>query len=77
VSAAGAEYEHASELRARTGGRRVGLALGSGSARGLPHIGVIRSLREADVAIGVVAGTSIGAVIGVLYAAGQIERAAA
>jgi len=77
VPAAGAEYEDASELRAATRGRRVGLALGSGSARGLAHIGVIRALREAGVGIDVVAGTSIGAVIGVLHAAGQIERAAA
>ena len=66
MPAAGTEYEHASELRAATCGRRVGLALGGGSARGLAHIGVIRALREADVAVDVVAGTNIGAVIGVI-----------
>jgi len=66
VPAAGTEYEHASELRAAARGRRVGLALGSGSARGSAHIGVIRGLREADVAVDVVAGTNFGAVIGVI-----------
>lgn len=76
MAAANVENEHASKLRDATRGRRVGLALGSGSARGLAHIGVIRALRQAGVAIDLVAGTSIGAVIGVLYAAGQIERVA-
>ena len=51
----------------------VGLALGSGSARGLAHIGVLRALDEAGIAVDVVAGTSIGALIGAVHAAGKIE----
>lgn len=43
---------------------RVGLALGSGSARGWAHIGVIRALAEAGIEIGCVAGTSIGSLVG-------------
>ncbi len=48
--------------------KRVGLALGSGSARGLAHIGVIRVLKEEGIPIDMIAGTSIGAVVGGLYA---------
>lgn len=49
---------------------RIGLALGSGAARGLAHIGVLKVLEEAAIPIDVIAGTSIGALIGALYAAG-------
>ena len=42
----------------------VGLALGSGSARGWAHIGVIQALEEIGVQPQVVAGTSIGALVG-------------
>lgn len=45
----------------------IGLALGSGSARGWAHIGVIRALEEAGIAPDVVAGTSIGALVGAIY----------
>ncbi len=48
----------------------IGLALGSGAARGLAHIGVLKVLEEAAIPIGCIAGTSIGAFIGALYAAG-------
>ncbi|HHA18221.1 MAG TPA: patatin [Methylophaga sp.] len=51
----------------------IGLALGSGSARGLAHIGVIRALEEAGIKIDCVAGTSIGALIGSVYASGKLE----
>ncbi len=51
----------------------IGLALGSGSARGLAHIGVIRALEEAGIKIDLVAGTSIGALIGSVYAAGRLD----
>lgn len=53
---------------------RLGLALGSGSARGWSHIGVIRALERAGLSPGIVCGTSIGALVGAAYAAGQIER---
>ena len=51
----------------------TGLALGSGSARGWAHIGVIQALAKAGIQIDYVAGTSIGAVVGAVYASGNIE----
>ena len=53
---------------------RVGLVLGSGSARGWAHIGVIRALEEAGVRPDLVCGTSIGALVGAAYAAGELEH---
>lgn len=53
---------------------RIGLALGSGSARGWAHVGVIRALEAAGIAPAIVCGTSIGALVGAAYAAGQIDR---
>ncbi len=53
---------------------RVGLALGSGSARGWSHIGVIRALERRGVHPRVVAGTSVGAVVGAFYAAGRLDE---
>lgn len=55
-------------------GPLVGLALGSGSARGWAHIGVIRALEQAGIRPGLVCGTSIGALVGAAYAAGELER---
>lgn len=52
---------------------KVGLALGSGSARGWSHIGVIRALEEAGVTVDYIAGTSIGALVGAVYASGRID----
>ena len=52
----------------------VGLALGGGSARGWAHIGVIRALEEAGVRPDLVCGTSIGALVGAAYAAGELDR---
>ena len=49
---------------------RVGLALSGGFARGIAHIGVLRVLREAGIPVDVVAGTSVGALIGSAYCAG-------
>jgi NTE family protein len=53
--------------------QRVGLALGSGSARGWAHIGVILALEEAGIHPDIVCGTSIGALVGAAYAAGEIN----
>ncbi|MCK4340419.1 MAG: patatin-like phospholipase family protein [Phycisphaerae bacterium] len=53
--------------------KKVGLALGSGSARGWSHIGVIRALAEAGIRIHCVAGTSIGAVVGAVFASGKLD----
>src|ERR1700741_3449635 len=49
---------------------RVGLALAGGFARGIAHIGVLRVFREAKVPVDVVAGTSVGGLIGAGYCAG-------
>ena len=49
---------------------RVGLVLSGGGARGAAHIGVIRALEEMHVPVDAIAGTSMGAVVGGLYAAG-------
>ncbi len=52
----------------------IALALGSGGARGLAHIGIIRRLEEAGYDIGYIAGTSIGALVGGIYAAGKLDE---
>ena len=44
--------------------RKIGLALGSGGARGWAHIGVIHALQEVDIKIDFIAGASIGALVG-------------
>lgn len=46
----------------------IGLVLGSGGARGLAHLGVIKVLEQHNIPIDVIAGTSFGALIGALYA---------
>ena len=53
---------------------RLALVLGSGSARGWAHIGVIRGLEEAGIRPDMVCGTSIGALVGAAYAAGELDR---
>jgi NTE family protein len=59
---------------------KIGLALGSGAARGMAHIGVLKVLEKTGVRIDTIAGTSVGAFIGALYAAGvpasQMEEVA-
>jgi len=52
---------------------KVGLALGSGSARGWAHIGAIEAIEEAGIPIHYVAGTSIGAFVGAVYATGDLD----
>lgn len=52
---------------------RIGLALGSGGARGWCHIGVLRGLAALGVEIDVVAGTSMGALVGAAFAGGRLD----
>lgn len=52
--------------------RRVGLVLGSGSARGWAHVGVIRALEQAGIRPDLVCGTSIGALVAATYVAGEL-----
>ena len=51
----------------------IGLALGGGAARGFAHIGIVRTLVEHGIVPNIVVGTSIGAVVGGAYAAGQLD----
>ncbi|GGJ79951.1 patatin-like phospholipase family protein [Pseudomonas matsuisoli] len=55
---------------AETARPKVGLVLSGGAARGLSHIGVLQALEEQGIQIDAIAGTSMGAVIGGLYASG-------
>jgi NTE family protein len=53
---------------------RIGYALGGGGARGLAHIGVLKALEDNDIYPDFIAGTSIGALVGALYASGLSAR---
>ncbi len=53
-------------------GRDIALVLGSGGARGLAHIGVIRVLEQAGYRVRALAGSSMGALVGGIYAAGKL-----
>ena len=54
--------------------KKLALVLSGGSARGLAHIGVLEVLEENHVPIDVIVGTSIGALIGGIYAAGSLKE---
>ena len=67
-----APADPASGAALRPAGRpRVGLVLSGGGARGLAHVGVLKVLERERVPIDVIAGTSMGAIIGGLYASGM------
>lgn len=53
---------------------QVALALGSGAARGWSHIGVIKALEEMGVEVNMVAGTSIGSLVGAGFASGKLDE---
>src|SRR5207253_506434 len=61
-------------LAREIGGRLVGLALSSGAAKGFAHIGVIQVLEENGIEVDVIAGSSMGAYIGALWAFGVDGR---
>jgi NTE family protein len=56
------------------GAGKIGLALGGGAARGWAHIGVLRALLKAGIKPDIIAGTSIGAVVGGCYLAGHLDE---
>ncbi len=60
-----------SELLQKLESRRVGLALSGGSVRGIAHIGVIKALAEAGIRPQIVAGTSVGSLVGAGLASGM------
>jgi predicted acylesterase/phospholipase RssA len=51
-------------------GVRIGIALGGGAARGMAHLGVLKVLEEHGIVVDMIAGTSAGAMTGILYASG-------
>lgn len=53
---------------------RIGIALGSGAAKGFSHIGVLKALEQLGIRPHVIAGTSMGAFVGAAYAAGHLEE---
>jgi NTE family protein len=53
---------------------KLALALGGGAARGWAHIGVLKALDEEGIEVGMIAGTSIGALVGGCYLAGKLEE---
>ena len=53
---------------------KLALALGGGAARGWAHIGVLKALDEDGIEVGMIAGTSIGALVGGCYLAGKLEE---
>jgi NTE family protein len=53
---------------------KIGLALGSGAARGWAHIGVLQALRDAGIEPDIIAGTSIGALVGGCYVADKLDE---
>lgn len=54
--------------------KNIGLALGSGSSRGWAHIGVLHALKELDIKPTIVAGSSIGALVGAAYATDHLDK---
>ena len=57
-------------LPCMVGAQKVGLVMSGGGARGLAHIGVIKTLEENNIPIDYVAGTSMGAIVAALYSMG-------
>ena len=55
-------------------GRTISLVLGSGGARGLAHVGVLRALDERGFSVRSISGCSIGALVGGVYAAGKLDE---
>jgi NTE family protein len=53
---------------------RIGIALGGGAAKGFAHIGVLKALIQAGIEVDVIAGTSIGALVGAAYAARRLKK---
>ena len=68
---AGASQACAQSLDAGAARPRVGLVLSGGGARGLSHIGVLKVLEAERIPIDAIAGTSMGAIVGGLYASGM------
>ncbi len=56
------------------GDKKIGIALGAGSARGIAHIGILQALRDMGIEPHIVCGCSIGALVGASYVTGQLDE---
>ncbi|MFU8820033.1 MAG: patatin-like phospholipase family protein [Gammaproteobacteria bacterium] len=65
--------EQATPPKGKRKGKRIALVLGSGGARGLAHIGIIQHIESLGHEIVYISGCSMGALVGGIYAAGQLE----
>ncbi len=72
VPASNGESGGATLTRPKVRKPKIGLAIGAGSARGWAHIGVLRELESSGIVPDVIAGTSIGAIVGGCHAAGKL-----
>jgi NTE family protein len=70
VQAFGREFSRKPALHAAGPAPAIGVALGGGFARGIAHIGVLKVLEEENIPVRLVAGTSVGALIGACYCSG-------
>ncbi|MFT5507873.1 MAG: NTE family protein [Hyphomicrobiaceae bacterium] len=70
----GSASEGAGKIMGTIGTANIGIAFGGGAARGWAHIGVLKALNEAGIRPSVIAGTSIGAVVGGCYVADRLEH---
>lgn len=61
-------------MNASSAAPRVGIALGSGASRGWSHIGVLKALLKGGIEPAVVCGTSVGAMVGASYLAGNLDK---
>ena len=57
----------------KSGEKKIGLALGSGAARGWAHIGVLQALEEENIPVHLIAGVSIGSYVGAVYSSGGFD----
>ncbi|OQW91921.1 MAG: patatin, partial [Beggiatoa sp. IS2] len=62
------------DLKANTERPKIGLVLGGGGARGLAHVGVIKVLEELRIPVDIIVGTSMGSIVGGLYASGMTTQ---
>ncbi len=53
---------------------RLGIALGGGGAKGYAHIGVLKAFNELGIEFDVISGTSVGALVGAVYASGSLDK---
>ena len=73
-AATGPQVAQTAEAQAMTARPKIGLVLAGGGAKGAAHVGVLKVLEEMRIPIDYVAGTSMGSIIGGLYASGMSPK---